>query len=272
MRTKQQEIITALGVQPEINPALEIKRRSQFLADYLGCTGLKGFVLGISGGQDSLLAGMLAQRAVELRRHNGHQAEFHAVLLPYGKQRDRADAELAITTINPDAVHDINIKPSVDALVASINSGADQPLSDFNRGNIKARMRMVVQYALAGTHGLLVIGADHAAEAITGFYTKYGDGAADVVPLAGLTKRQGRDILKALGVPEPFLNKQPTADLLDERPAQSDEAELGLSYDAIDCYLEGKEVDPAIALAIEQRYDLTQHKRTMPVAYIPSEE
>ena len=272
MRPKQQEIITTLGVKPNIDPALEIERRAQFLADYLGHTGLNGFVLGISGGQDSLLAGLLAQRAVELRRQAGHQAEFHAVLLPYGEQLDRADAELAMQTIEPDVVHDINIKPGTDALVASINADLGQPLSDFDKGNVKARQRMIVQYALAGAHSLLVIGADHAAEAVTGFYTKYGDGGADILPLAGLTKRQGHAMLEALNVPEIFLSKQPTADLLDERPAQSDEAELGLSYDAIDDYLEGKEIDPRIAEAIEHRYDLTQHKRTMPVAYIPPEE
>ena len=272
MRIKQQEIITDLGVKPKIDPEKEIKRRSQFLADYLGRTGLNGFVLGISGGQDSLLAGLLAQQAVELRRQAGHQAKFHAVLLPYGEQLDRADAELAIKTITPDVVRDINIKPGTDALVMSINTSADQSLSDFDKGNVKARERMIVQYALAGAHDLLVIGADHAAEAVTGFYTKYGDGGADILPLAGLTKRQGRAMLKAFDVPEIFLSKQPTADLLDERPAQSDEIELGLSYDAIDDYLEGKEIDPAIAAAIERRYDLTQHKRAMPVAYISPEE
>ena len=124
---------------------------------------------------------------------------------------------------------------------------------------------MVAQYALAGERRLQVIGTDHAAEAVTGFFTKFGDGAADVTPLAGLTKRQGRAMLEALGVPKVFTTKAPTADLLDAVPGQTDEAELGLSYDVIDDYLEGKSIADELAEAIEQRYDKTAHKRALPV-------
>ena len=114
---------------------------------------------------------------------------------------------------------------------------------------------------------LAAVEADHAAEAVTGFYTKYGDGGADVLPLAGLTKRQGKQILQALQVPEVFTTKAPTADLLDGTPGQADETELGIPYDMLDDYLEGKEIDPATAEAIERRYAATQHKREMPVAF-----
>ena len=267
MRHEQQTIIHELGVQPTINPTEEIERRSQFLADYLAQTGLNGFVLGISGGQDSLLAGILAQRAALLRRAEGHDATFYAALLPYGKQADRKDAELAIETINPDATRDLDIQPSVDAFAETFHASESTPLRDFDKGNVKARARMLAQYAFAGTHGLLVIGTDHAAEAVTGFFTKYGDGGADVLPLAGLTKRQGRAMLQELGVPEVFITKQPTADLLDGRPGQADEHELGISYDMLDDYLEGKEVPEAIAKTIEARYAATAHKRELPVSY-----
>lgn len=265
MRPKQLEIITALEVHPTINPVEEIERRSQFLADNLTVTACKGYVLGISGGQDSLLAGILAQRAVELRRASGGEADFHALLLPYGEQIDREDALLACDVIQPDHLSDWDIKPAVDAAARSFEISEGRPISDFSKGNIKARERMVAQYALAGEYRLQVIGTDHAAEAVTGFFTKFGDGAADVTPLAGLTKRQGRAMLEALGVPKVFTTKAPTADLLDAVPGQTDEAELGLSYDVIDDYLEGNSIADELAEAIEQPYDKTAHKRALPV-------
>lgn len=267
MRALQQEIITTLGVEPRIIPSVEIEQRTNFLASYLSETGLRGFVLGISGGQDSLLAGLLAQRAVEQQRAAGYDAAFHAVLLPYGRQADRADAFEACEVIQPDVVHDFNIRPGVDAFATSFASAERRQLADFDKGNVKARMRMIAQYALAGDQGLLVIGTDHAAEAVTGFFTKYGDGGADILPLSGLTKRQGKALLRELGAPEQFITKAPTADLLDSNPGQADETELGIRYEALDDYLEGKTVAPNIAEAIEQRYIATQHKRTTPLAY-----
>lgn len=267
MRKLQDDIINELSVKSRINPLDEIEKRANFLANYLEFNNLRGFVLGISGGQDSLLAGILAQRAVELRRGEGFEATFHAILLPYGKQADRADAELAIATINPDAVHDFDIKPGVDALAETYGASQNHPISDFDKGNIKARVRMTAQYAIARPNGLAVIGTDHAAEAVTGFFTKFGDGGADILPLSGLSKRQGRAMLEALDVPTVFTTKAPTADLLDSKPAQTDESELGIPYDTLDDYLEGKSVAQDIAAAIEARYNATQHKRELPVAY-----
>lgn len=267
MRAQQEKIITELGVKPSINPTEEIEKRTTFLADYLGATGLNGFVLGVSGGQDSLLAGLLAQRAVQQRRAEGFDAAFHAMLLPYGRQQDRDDALLAVDTIGPDVIHDFDIKPSVDAVAESFAIATGEQLPDFDKGNVKARERMIAQYAIAGRYGLLVLGTDHAAEAVTGFFTKYGDGGADILPLSGLTKRQGKQLLAALGAPALFTEKAPTADLLDTTPAQPDETELGLTYDMIDDYLEGQPVTPEAAELIEQRFLATIHKRAMPVAY-----
>ena len=267
MRERQRQIITELNVEPAIDPLHEFYKRSQFLADYLAGTALNGYVLGISGGQDSLLAGLMAQRAADICKAEGRGAAFHALLLPYGEQKDRHDALLAVETIEPDYVYDLNIKPAVDAFAETFAAATGEELSDFDKGNAKARERMIAHYALAGAKGLLVLGTDHAAEAVTGFYTKYGDGGADVLPLAGLTKGQGKQMLQALQVPEIFTTKAPTADLLDGTPGQADETELGISYDTIDDYLEGKEIDPAAAEAIERRYAATQHKREMPVAF-----
>jgi NAD+ synthase len=139
------------------------------------------------------------------------------------------------------------------------------PMSDFNKGNAKARMRMMVQYAIGGETSCLVIGTDHAAESITGFYTKFGDGGADILPLSGLTKGQGRELLKELNASERLYLKTPTADLLDDKPLQSDETELGIAYTALDDYLTGASVDTETKANIEGRYLRSEHKRQMPV-------
>lgn len=260
----QQQISEALGVQAEIDPAVEVERRVQFLVDYLRASRAQGFVLGISGGQDSTLAGRLAQMAVERARTEGHDAKFLAVRLPYRVQRDAADAEAALEFIQADSSIEVNIQNGVDGVEEDIEFAVTSDISDFNRGNIKARVRMVTQYALAGHDGMLVIGTDHAAEAVTGFYTKFGDGAADLLPLAGLTKRQGRAMLKMLGASERLYLKVPTADLLDGKPGRADEDELGLTYEQIDDFLEGRPVDLEVAGRIEAKYLATQHKRHLP--------
>ena len=138
-------------------------------------------------------------------------------------------------------------------------------ISDFNKGNIKARERMIAQYGVAGAMHGVVVGTDHAAEALAGFYTKFGDGAADITPLYRLNKRQGRQILAYLGAPEHLYQKTPTADLEEDRPALPDEVALGVTYDAIDDYLEGKDVAEKDAIQIEKLFTTTEHKRQSPV-------
>lgn len=261
----QQEIAQTLGVQAEIDPQVEIDRRVQFLVDYLSRTGARGFVLGISGGQDSTLAGRLAQLAVERVRDAGGEATFVAVRLPYRVQHDADDASAALEFIAADENVEVNIQHGVDGVEKDFEAASGAELTDFNRGNIKARLRMVSQYAIAGHRGLLVIGTDHAAEAVTGFFTKFGDGAADIIPLAGLTKRQGRALLQRLGAPDRLTFKMPTADLLDDQPGRADEDELGLTYEQIDAYLEGYPIDPEVASRLEAKYLATAHKRHLPV-------
>lgn len=262
------ELITAeLGVIADIDPEAEIRRRVDFLRDYLRATPARGFVLGISGGQDSTLAGRLCQLAADEVREAGGDAEFVAVRLPYGVQADEADAKIALDFIGPDRTVVVDVRPGVDASAAATAQGLGVPaLRDFVRGNIKARERMIVQYALAGQENLLVVGTDHAAEAVTGFFTKYGDGGADITPLTGLTKRQGAALLRALGAPESTWAKVPTADLEDDRPALPDEEALGLRYSEIDDYLEGREVTAEVAARIEDIFTKTRHKRNLPVA------
>ncbi|MCR1878298.1 ammonia-dependent NAD(+) synthetase [Limosilactobacillus reuteri] len=268
MRKYQEEIINALGVNSQIDPQTEVTNRVQFICDFLQTTKMKTLVLGISGGQDSSLAGRLSQLAVEkLREETGdNEYQFIAVRLPYGEQADESDAMFAINDfIKPDKIMRVNIKAATDAMVASLNE-AGTPISDFNKGNIKARERMIVQYAIGGENKGAVVGTDHAAEAVTGFYTKFGDGGADITPLSGLDKRQGKALLQFLGAPAKLYDKTPTADLEEDKPMRPDEEALGIRYDEIDDYLEGREVSPAVAEKIEGWYRRTQHKRHLPIA------
>ncbi len=171
------------------------------------------YVLGISGGVDSLTAGLLAQRAVTNLRASSYDARFAALRLPYGDQADEVDAQLSLDTIKPDRIVTIDVKPAADAMMAAISKDAGDLLEvdrfHFHLGNVKARQRMIAQYALAGATRGLVIGTAHAAEALMGFYTKFGDGAADILPLSGLNKRRVRALAQHLGAPEQLVFKTP---------------------------------------------------------------
>lgn len=263
--TLQKTIIAEIHSRPQIDPAGEVAHRVDFLAEYARAARAKGFVLGISGGQDSTLAGRLAQLAVEKLRSEGHDASFVAVRLPHHVQSDEDDAQVALKFIAPDESVTVNIGAATAAVNDSVASalGIDG-LGDFNKGNVKARLRMISQYAIAGERGLLVIGTDHAAEAITGFYTKFGDGGVDLVPLQGLNKRQGAQVLQYLGAPDSTWKKIPTADLEENRPSLPDEEALGVTYAAIDDYLEGKVVSDADRERIEHLWRISRHKRAMP--------
>lgn len=271
MMSLQQEIIQELGVKPTIDVHEEIRTTIDFLKEYMKKHSfLKSMVLGISGGQDSTLLGKLAQMAVdELNNETSAGYEFIAVSLPYGVQFDEHDRQDALAFIQPSRKVLINIKEAVDASdKALLEAGID--LSDFAKGNEKARERMKAQYSVAAMYNGVVLGTDHAAEAITGFYTKFGDGGADLVPLFRLNKRQGRAMLKELGAPEHLYMKIPTADLEEDRPAIPDEVALGVTYDHIDDYLEGKEIDAEAKEKIEGYFLRSRHKRNLPVTVFDS--
>ena len=265
--TLQQEIIQALGVKPTINAEEEVRRSVDFLKSYLNTYPfLRSLVLGISGGQDSTLAGKLCQTAIsELRQETGDASyQFIAVRLPYGVQADEQDCQDAIEFIKPDRVLTVNIKGAVLASEQALREAGIE-LSDFIRGNEKARERMKAQYSIAGMTKGVVVGTDHAAEAVTGFFTKYGDGGTDINPIFRLNKRQGKQLLASLGCPEHLYKKAPTADLEDDRPSLPDEAALGVTYENIDDYLEGKTLDAGTAQIIEGWYVKTEHKRRPPI-------
>lgn len=266
---KQKEIARTLGVTEHFDAAQEIERRVSFLADYLMRSGLGAYVLGISGGVDSLTAGCLAQRAVERVRQQGGQAQFIAMRLPYGIQKDEDEAQASLQVIKPDLAVTVNIKAAADGMLQAVKAGdvafRDPHHEDFQMGNIKARQRMIAQYAVAGAHNGLVIGTDHAAEALMGFFTKFGDGAADVTPLSGLNKRRVRALAALMDAPDSLVHKVPTADLESLQPQKPDEDAFGVTYGEIDDFLEGKPVSDRAFDIIMRTYQGSAHKRALPV-------
>jgi NAD+ synthase len=267
-RYLQELIIAELGVPAGFDVANEVEQRVEFLADRLRRTGATAYVLGISGGVDSSTAGRLCQLAVERVRSEGGQATFVAMRLPYGVQADEDDAQRSLEFIKPDETLVVDVKPATDAMVESVrHSGLGGDREDFHVGNIKARQRMVAQYLVAGARGGLVVGTDHAAEAVMGFFTKYGDGACDLTPLSGLTKRRVRAVGEWLGASPEITGKVPTADLETNNPGVPDETVLGVTYDEIDDFLEGNDVAESAAAKIIATHRRTAHKRAVPLAF-----
>lgn len=275
-----QAIIDEMKVLPEIDARFEINRRVDFIKNQLVRSGLKTLVLGISGGVDSSTCGRLAQLAVDSLNQEQESTEqayqFIAVRLPFDIQADEDDAQLALKFINPSHCLTTNIfagaegihNETLQALTsAGLNSASDAQI-DFSKGNVKARTRMVMQYHIAGILGGLVLGTDHSAENITGFFTKWGDGACDIAPLFGLSKRQVKQVATELGAPDQLVAKAPTADLEELSPGKKDEDALGLSYEQLDDFLEGKNTDKIVEEKVIAIYLKTQHKRNpIPTIY-----
>lgn len=273
-------IIHDMRVLPDIDPLFEIERRIAFIQKKLREANAQTLVLGISGGIDSTTCGRLAQLAVEQLNAQTDTARYRfiAVRLPYDNQQDEDDAQCALDFIQPCVSLVVNVQPGTDGVhdttLAALNE--QQLLTDsetdidFSKGNVKARVRMAVQYHIAALTRGLVLGTDHSAENVTGFFTKWGDGACDLAPLFGLNKRQVRQLATQLGAPQQLVDKIPTADLECLAPQKSDEDALGVSYDELDDFLEGKPVHPNVEAAIVEIFNRTQHKR-QPIPDIYSE-
>ncbi|HAW75280.1 MAG TPA: NAD(+) synthase [Alteromonas australica] len=274
---QKQAVIEEMKVLPDIDVAFEVARRVSFIKKQLLASGLNALVLGISGGIDSCTLGRLAQLAVnELNEEKHENYQFIAVPLPYDTQADEQDAQASIDFIQPSQSVTVNVQPGADAIHTSTtealaNTGLlpdSDAKVDFVKGNVKARTRMVIQYEIAGLVDGLVLGTDHSAENITGFYTKYGDGACDLAPLFGLSKRQVRQVAAHLGAPHNIITKAPTADLESLSPQKADEQALGMTYDQIDDFLEGKSVSADVDEKLLYIYQRTQHKRVpIPTIY-----
>ena len=259
----------------DFEPQSAIYGRVQYLKRILRDSNRNAYILGISGGVDSSVTGKLCQMACEELRNEGYDAEFVAMRLPAGIQADEQDAQDSLKFINPDKTLTVNVGLAASNLsaqgVAEFSRAEAKEVTpeieDWHKGNIKARLRMVAQYQIAGLYKGLVVGTDHNAECIMGFYTLHGDGACDLTVLNGLNKRQIRLIAKHMGAPESVWSKPPTADLEELKPGKLDDDGFGVPYDSVDDFLEGKKIPFEHEKIICEAYDRTRFKRRPPYAF-----
>jgi NAD+ synthase len=250
---KTNKMETKAFVIDERNAAAYAGQIAEWIREQVTTNGKNGVTLGVSGGVDSAVVACLCRLA---------RVDLHLVIMPYGDDMERA-GHLAHVMELIDAFHFpyhlFDIRPAVDALVIT-PAPPDVPAEQvaMSRANLRPRTRMAYLYQLAQLENRLVAGTGNLAERTVGYFTKWGDGACDLNPLAMLTKKEVYTLARFLGVPASIINKRPSAGLWD---GQADEDELGITYAQIDDYiLNGTSDDPAIDEAIERRATLSAHK------------
>lgn len=221
----------------------------QWLKNEVKKSGQRGVIVGMSGGVDSSVVASLAKEAFP--------NNSLGVYLPIGDMgQDLVDAKLVTDAINIETIT-VNLTDSYETTAKAVGTK-----TKLATANIKPRLRMTALYALAQENNYLVLGTDNQAEWILGYFTKYGDGGVDLLPIVHLTKGEVMQMAKDMQLPEVIYTKKPTAALWE---GQTDEQELGYSYDEVDKYIKGKKIDSEIKIKIEKQIKVTQHKRdTLP--------
>ena len=222
----------------------------QFLANYLKDSHLDGYVLGLSGGVDSSLAAALARNAVGKDR-------LLCLILPIESQKaDENDALLLAKEL--DLNYEIVDGTEIFRGYVDTFKKLGQDFDRSTLGNLKARIRMSILYAYAQKYNGLVIGTDNADERYTGYFTKHGDGACDILPIAHLLKGEVVQASKILGISDHLAERVPTASLFE---GQTDETEMGVTYKDLDHYILGGKVDEAVEKRIQHLHKISEHKR-----------
>lgn len=239
------------------NYAEEVSKRVEWIKGLVEKSGTKGIVLGISGGIDSAVTAVLCQKAVG--------DNFLGLILPIESNPvHQRDALILAKKFGMRTV-EIEMTQDYQGLVNTYSKALGEELSTLARGNMKARLRMVADYAVANQFGYLVAGTDNLSETVAGYFTKYGDGAVDFLPISDLTKREVYEMASYLGIPEEIMTKPPSADLWQ---GQTDEQELGVTYDDIEAYIKGQlsPESPSFQI-IDRLHKASEHKRQLPAAY-----
>lgn len=225
-----------------------------WIADQVRSAGAQGGVLGVSGGVDSALVAALTARALPGR--------CLGVLMPcHSLPEDEEGGRLVIQTFGLEYLR-VDLTPVYDAFVECLPLG-----SDMARANLKPRLRMATLYFLANARNYLVIGSGNKSELSVGYFTKHGDGGVDLLPIGGLYKHQVRALARAVGVPQAIVERPPTAGLW---PGQTDEGEMGITYDDLDAILAALEagdvshLDPSLVERVRTMKTRSEHKRRMP--------
>lgn len=225
-----------------------LKEIEKFLQEYLESNKMDSYVLGLSGGVDSSLVAAIARKAVGKDRLYCYAIDVES------NPKDIEDAKKVAKEL------DLNLE------VINLNDTYHSYLKDLKgdefirltKSNLKVRMRMVALFAYAQEKRGLVLGTDNADERYVGYFTKYGDGAADVLPIVHLTKGEVREAARLYGVSDALANRIPTAGLFE---GQTDEKEMGVTYKDLDDFLLGKEIDPKVKERIEYLHKISEHKR-----------
>ncbi len=229
----------------------DVSKRLQFIKDQVFRSGLKGVVVGISGGLDSAVTAALCVRSLGSDNVIGVWMPAYSLEVHANDSAKLAEAtELHLVTIDLSATY--------DQMVAAINTSF--PMSDKTKGNTKARLRMTTLYAIANQRSYLVAGTDNASEVYVGYSTKGGDALSDFNPVAGLTKTQIRILAEHLGIPQSIINKPPSADLWE---GQTDEQEMGFSYEQLDRYIITGDTNQAAKERINYLHRISEHKRKL---------
>jgi NAD+ synthase len=231
-----------------------VQKLISWIGNTVASAGAKGVVLGMSGGIDSSVAAVLCKRAFP--------EAILGVIMPCGSMAiDREHAEIVANKFNI-PVRVVVLEEAFDSLIKSLpDEGYDLATRKMAENNIKPRLRMVTLYYLANRLNYLVIGSSNKSELSVGYFTKHGDSGCDLMPLGNLTKRQVRELAEYLDIPREIIDKPPTAGLW---KGQTDEAELGLTYDELDRYLVTGKAEPKIKEKIESKIRQAMHKRCLP--------
>lgn len=238
--------------------AVRIELAVNWLRSKVAETKAKGLVVGISGGVDSAVVAGLCQRSFP---HNA----IGVIMPSHSNPADREDALLIAETLGI-KVLEIDLSEPHTLIMGRVEAamggqGITAANMGMSQGNLKARLRMATLYTVANALNYLVAGTDNAPESYTGYFTKYGDGGVDILPIQSLTKTEVRSWARALGLPDKIASRVPTAGLW---PGQTDEGEMGITYEAIDRYLLGETVAPEVVAKIEQLHRQSGHKRQLP--------
>lgn len=234
----------------------------QWMRDNVEAAGASGVVVGLSGGIDSSVVAGLATRAFGPDRVTG-------VIMPaHSQPADVDDARLLADHFGINA-REVDLAPAFDSVVETLPGGTELAVA-----NIKPRLRMITLYHIANTHNLVVVGTGNKTELMVGYFTKYGDGGVDMLPLGSLYKHQVRDLARGIGVPERIITRPPSAGLWD---GQTDEDEMGITYEELDAILDALETGgdttgfaPETVERVQGMVARSSHKRSMPPIFEPS--